>query len=305
MKRVSPLTLIIGVLVVLIMLSFAFVKQVNYDEVGVRVTLGKASGILDQPGPKFRWPPPIEQITVYPTRLKALDIREAEVKTVDGKVVIIGSYLVWRIRDPLLFYQSVPQHKVEEAENQMRSRVTQAQAAVVGQRTLSQFVNLNAAETEANYDALFKEMQAQVAPGLAKDYGVEVCEIGIRRISLPAEVTQKVFESMRQERLEMVARYQAEGQSYAEAVKERAGSEARQILAFAGAKAQDIRSAGDRASAKILAQIPPADQEFYEWLRWLDALKAALQQRTTIFLDEKNPLFAPFVHPPVPAEGQK
>ena len=56
-------------------------------------------------------------------------------------------------------------------------------------------------------------------------------------------------------------------------------------------------------SAEILRQINETDRELFEWLRWLDALKATLKQRTTIFLDQDSPLFGPFVNPPVPTAG--
>ncbi len=306
MRKVSIPTVAIGALVVLILLSFFFVTQVSFSQVGVRVRLGRADqrSVLDKPGPYFHWPSPIESIWVYDQRLQTLDTPETEIKTIDGKNVIIGCYAVWTIQDPLRFYTRVPRHEPAEAEKQMRARLSQVQAAVIGQRTLAHFVNLNAEETEKNYNTLLQEMHDRVAPALLADYGIDVKQIGLRRISLPKEVTQKVFEAMRQERIELAERYRSEGQSRANAISARAEAEANQILAFTDARAADIRSAGQRAAAEIYAKIPAADQEFFEWLRWLDALKAALQQKTTFFLDEKNPFFGPFVHPPVPAEGQ-
>ena len=69
-------------------------------------------------------------------------------------------------------------------------------------------------------------------------------------------------------------------------------------------RAKEIESAGIQASTRILALIAPEDREFFEWLRWLDALKQSLAQKTTFFLDERSPLFEPFVRPPVAATSQ-
>lgn len=319
MSKVSLPTLFIAGLVVLILLAFACTHEVGFSEVAVKVRAGKAdaSSIIREPGIKFRWPWPIEQIETYDIRLRTLDTPETEIKTTDGKNVIVGAYAVWTIEDPLKFYTSVPGHSVVEAENQMRSRLTQAQAAVVGKSTLSDFVSLDAAQTEASYSALLQKMldgtdtrddgstvYVGVRQGLKRDYGIEVKKIGIRRISLPKEATQQVFESMRQERNKLAAKYRQEGKSKAEGIKARAESNAKQILAFADTRAQEIKSAGVKASTRILSQIPAADRDFFEWLRWLDALKAALAQKTTIFLDEKSPFFDPFVRPPVSPETQ-
>jgi membrane protease subunit HflC len=147
-------------------------------------------------------------------------------------------------------------------------------------------------------------MRAGVAPGLKTDYGIEVRRIGLRRISLPKEAMQQVFASMQQERNRLAARYRQEGKSKAEGIKARAEANAQQILAFANRRAKEIESAGIAASTQILKKIQQEDAGLFILLRELDALRASLSQKTTIFLDEKSPLFKPFVSPPVPAEKQ-
>lgn len=305
MAKVSIPTLIVALLMIFILLTFAFTYQVDFYESAVEVRLGRADdeSVINadgqDPGLKLRWPWPVESIETYDMRLRTLDTPETEVKTIDGKNLIVGTYAVWRIADPLQFFNRVK--TVARAENQMRSRLSQVQAAVIGRKSLPYFVNLDRELVDANYAELLDEMRAGVAEGLRRDYGIHVHEVGIRRISLPSEVTKDVFESMIQDRRTLAARYREEGKSRAEAIKARARADAKQILAFADRKAQEIRSAGIQASTRILARIDEADREFFEWLRWLDALQAALSQRTTIFIDQDWPFFDPFVNPPVSA----
>ena len=302
MSRMSLPTLFIAGLVVLILVAFACTYQVAFNQVAVKVRFGKAdqNSIIREPGLKLRWPWPIESIETYDTRLETLDTPETEIKTRDGKNLIVGAYAVWMIADPLQFYKRV--RTTDEAEKQMRSRLTQSQAAIIGQNTLADFVNLDAQQKDASYDRMLTQMLSDVAPGLATDYGIKVERVGIRRISLPKEATQQVFASMQQERNKLAARYRQEGKSKAEGIKARAESNAKQILAFAERKSKEIESAGIQASTRILAMIPQEDRGFFEWLRWLDGLRAALAQKTTIFLDEKSPFFEPFVHPPIAPE---
>jgi len=305
MSRVSLPTVLVAILVVAILLAYAFSYQVGFNEVAVKVRLGRAdeNSVIREPGLRFRWPWPVESITKYDVRLRTLDTPESEIKTVDGKNVIVGAYAVWQIADPLQFYRRVPFRSVSEAEKQMRARITQVQAAVIGQSTLADFVNLDAAETDRNYDRLLAQMLDGVAAGLLADYGIRVRQIGIRRISLPKEAAQQVFESMRQERNKLAARYRQEGKSRAEGIKARAEANAKQILAFAERRAREIESAGIRASTRILETIPAEDRDFFVWLRWLDALQATLSQKTTIFLDQESPFFEPFVRPPATTPG--
>lgn len=298
MQKVSIPTLLVAALVVAILLTFMFTHQVSFYQQAVKVRFGHAdeSSVIRDPGLKFRWPWPVEQIQTYDTRLLTLDAPETEVKTLDGKNLIVGTYALWRIEDPLKFYKSV--RNVSRAEEQMRSRIAQQQATVVGQKNIPFFVNLNRETVDSNYDKFMGEMKTGVETSLLNDFGIRVAEVGIRRISLPREVTQEVFKSMTQDRKRLAATFREEGKSRAEAIKARAESDAKQILAFADRKAQEIRSAGIQASTRILGQIEASDREFFEWLRWLEMIRASLAQRTTIFIDKDWPLFGPFVNPP-------
>lgn len=298
MQRLSIPTVIVAALVVAILITYMVTHQVSFYQQAVKVHLGHAdeSSVIREPGLKFRWPWPIEQIQTYDTRLQTLDAPETEVKTVDGKNLIVGTYALWKIEDPLRFYNRVK--TMARAEEQLRARIAQQQATVVGQKTVPFFVNLDRHTVDANYDQFVAEMKAGVEQSLFDDFGIRVVEVGIRRISLPREVTQEVFKSMTEDRKRYAARFREEGKSRAEAIKARAESDAKQILAFADRKAQEIRSAGIQASTRILSQIESGDREFFEWLRWLEMIKASLAQRTTIFIDKDWPLFKPFVEPP-------
>lgn len=301
MKHVSLPTLLIALLVVVILVAYWVTFEVSFHDVVIRIRLGKAgpTSVIDDPGLRFRWPL-IDNIVRYDTRIQVLDTPETEIKTNDGKQVIIGAYALWKVADPLVFYRSVT--TFDEGIRDMRPRVTQALTAVVGRNALSDFVGLNPDVVDANYDRILGEVQDQLAADFMKDYGVKLEEIGIRRISLPQQTTQRIFESMQQERNKLATSLREQGKAEAAAIVARAQSEARQIREFARRRAQEIKSTGYQAAKEILAQIEQGDREFFEWLRWLDALQAALSQQTTIFIDQNWPLFGPFVNPPVPVD---
>ncbi|MDX2200883.1 MAG: SPFH domain-containing protein [Phycisphaerae bacterium] len=297
MNRVPFPTLLTGLLLVGALAFYAFTAQVRFNQVAVRVQLGKASpeSVIKEPGLYFRWPPPIEIVKVYDARLRTTDTAEAETKTVDGKNLIVSAYALWRIKEPHQYYIRV----VEDAEavKQLRTRLGQVRSAAVGKRELGFFANLENEIVQRNWEQLEQEMLAEAAPGILRDYGIELVKVGVRRISLPEQVTKTVFQAMIQNAKKLATQYQTEGNSQAAAIKARAEADKRQILAFAETKAQELRSRGIQRSTQILSQIESSNREFYAFLRVLDALRTSLSQRSTIFLDSSSPLYKTLVDP--------
>jgi len=295
---ISPLLLAGGLAVMFALYFCTF--QVRFSEVAVRVQLGRASAssVYTEPGLWFKWPPPIETGRKYDRRRRTLDTPEEEIKTRDGKNVIVGAYALWRVKDPLRYMQAAVNE--EQAANLIRERLKNGRAVVVGRRDMVSFVNLDPEVSARTYDELEQEMLAEVAPRVLADYGVEIARFELRRVSLPAEATRTVFEQMRKQREIDAARYRQEGQSIADALKAKAEAAAKQIREFALRRAQEIASAGVQASTRILAQSEEADSEFFEWLRWLDATRVARQENTTIFIDADSRMFRTFSEPSVP-----
>lgn len=297
MKRVSVPTLITAVLLLAILVTYAVTTQVRFNQVGVRVKLGEASAasVIEKPGLYVRWPWPVESIKTYDARLRTTDTPEAESKTRDGKNLIVSAYAVWRVKDPYQYYVRVAEDA--EAIRQLRTRLGQVRSAAIGKHDLSFFVSLDNEQVQTNWDTLEQEMLAESAPGVLRDYGIELLEVNIRRISLPEQVTRTVFQAMSKNAERLAGRYREEGKSLAEAIRARAEAERRQILAFTEVKAQEIRSQGLQQAQRLLAKIAEGDLDFYRFLRQMDAMRIALQQKTTFFLDSNSPLFTPLTEP--------
>lgn len=297
MKRIPVPTILTALLLAAAFGAYAFSTRVRFNELAVRVRLGQASAesVIHEPGLYFRWPWPIEVIKTYDARLRTTDTPESETKTVDGKNLIVSAYALWRIKDPHTYFVRVAEDA--EAIRQLRTRLGQVRSAAIGKRDMSFFVNLENEVVQRNWDELQREMLAEAAPGVERDYGIELVSVNVRRISLPEQVTRTVFQAMSQNANKLAQRYRTEGTSLAEAIRARAESDQRQILAFAETKAQEIRSQGIQRATQILAQIEQGDQEFFEFLRTMEALEISLRQKATIFLDSNSALFKGFTNP--------
>ena len=304
MKKVPIPSLIVALIVVAALVTYAVTFQVRFSQVAVRVLLGNADegSVIRRPGLYAKWPWPIETVVKYDKRFKVLDTPESEIKTADGKNVVVGCFAVWRIAQPLEFKIAVETER--RAEELLRARINETRSSIIGKHDMSEFVSLDAEQLESSHEEIERQMLALAGPAILDEWGIEVVRIGVRRISLPEEVSQKVFESMIQEREALAARYREEGAALAETIKAEAESAKNQILAFAQSKAQEIESKGTRAATRTLAQISKEDEPFFIWLRRLDALKAVLQERTTIFFDSEIELFKDFVEPPAELPAQ-
>lgn len=302
MSRIPIPTVVVAAFLVFVLVLYSVTFQVRFSEAAVKVRFGSASpqSVIHEPGLYWKLPPPIEFVRTYDTRQRVLETPETEIKTQDGQNIIVGCFAVWRVADPYLFSIRVPDAR--DADEKLRTRINEVRATVVGRHRMSDFVNLDRELVTASYEKMESEMLAEAADSIRADYGIELTRVGIRRISLPEEATQTVLESMRQEREKLAARYREEGRSLAAAITASAESAKKQILAFTERKAQEIEAAGVKASERIFEQIRPEDNEFFIWLRYLEALEAALKQKTTIFIDSNTDLFRYFVEPPPVAE---
>lgn len=296
MRRIPIPSMITAIVIILILVIYSITYQVRFSEAVVKVRFGKPRAVIDEPGLELKWPAPIETVRHYDTRLRVLDTPETEKTTKDGQNVIWGCFAVWRIKDPLLFYKRVPVER--DAEEKLRTRIIESRDKVIGQHDWAEFVGLDSKMIARSYEQIEGEILQDAAPGMLAEFGVKLKRVGIWRTSLPEEATASVQRAMKQERDKLAAQFREEGESMKEAIVARAEGQKKQILAFAERKAKEIEAAGVKASQRIFEQIAAEDSEFFIWLRWLEALEAALKTKTTIFLDSSDELFKYFYQPP-------
>jgi len=126
----NSFVILVATILVALLLSNMFLYQVRYDQVAVRTTFDRAdeSSVQDAPGLKWRWPWPINKVSLYSKRLQVLDDKIEELQTADGKSVIIKTYLTWRIADPLAFYVTLKDPT--EANRQMASQLREIRGLI-------------------------------------------------------------------------------------------------------------------------------------------------------------------------------
>jgi membrane protease subunit HflC len=272
---------LVGVALVALLLSNMFFYQVRYDQVAVLTAFDKAdsSSVQDTAGLKWRWPWPINKVSLYSKRLQVLEDKIEELQTADGKSVIVRTYLTWRIADPLRFYITLKDPA--EANRQLASRLREIRGIISNYR-FDELVNLDRSilklgDIETRATKMLDDELAQAG------YGVKVESVGIHKIILPESATGKVFETMIANRERLAENALQEGQAQASAINSEAESARQRILAFAERKAQMIRSEGDREAATQYSSFAE-NEEFAIFLRKIEALRKMLDHNTTFVL---------------------
>jgi membrane protease subunit HflC len=215
----------------------------------------------------------------FDNRIHCLDGSFEQALTQDGKSVIVSVYAGWKIRDPMVFLERVG--SITEAEQNLNGLLSNYKNAVVGQYLFSQLIN-----TDTNilrFDQIEAEMLNAVRPVSAQRYGIDTLFVGIRRLSLPSAITEKVFQRMRAEREETAEKYRAEGEGEAIRIRAEADSDRDRILAAAEAQAKRIRAEGDAQAAEFYKTFEK-NPDLAMFLRKLEVFEKTLQKRATVVL---------------------
>ena len=278
----NSLTIVVGIVIVVVLIAYMFAFQVRYDEVALLTTFGQAdeSDIKNTPGLKFRLPRPIQSVHRYSTRVQILEDEKVELPTADGRQVVIQAYMAWRITRPLAFFRQLTD--VDSARSKLKPLLRGDLSPMVSQYNFDQLVNIQPENLK------LAEIEQRAAKQLQRkadeqDYGIEVEQVGIRRMLLPEGVTAQVFERMKATRVRLAADARFSGKGEAEGIRSEAESARERILAFAERHAQSLRAEGDKEAAsfyKVFDQNP----SLAIFLRHNKTIKTSLKKKTTFVL---------------------
>jgi membrane protease subunit HflC len=253
---------------------------VREGQVGVLTTFGKPVRAVAEPGLYTKWPWPIQRAYLFDNRTQVVEGPFEETLTKDGKNVLVAVYAGWKVRDPILFLQSVV-GSAEQAARNLDSLLRHHKNAVLGQHPFASLVNADPAAIQ--FEQIEQQMLAAVQPDAQERYGIAVEFLGVRKLGLPGSITEKVFERMRAERTQIAEGYRSDGERKATIIRAEADSAGSQILAKGEADAMRLRAAGDAKAAESY-QTFAKDPEFALFLLQMEALETTTRSNTTIVI---------------------
>ena len=272
---------IIFVVLILVVLGLAFTSfQVRETEAALVMTFQKAPDTpIAEPGWYFKWPPPIQWVYKFDTRLRVLEAEVGETATKGDESVIVNTYVVWQIGDPLQFHNAV--ETIQKAERILREQLNDTQNRVIGQYSFGQFVNSD--PEKIKFDEMQAKMLADLKDPVLKNYGISVKALGIKQLKISKENTEKVFARMKSERNRRTETTIREGETTAANIKKDADLKRAELIAAAEARAKAIRGQGDADAAQYYKMLEE-DPEFAMFLRNIEAVKTTLAEKATIVI---------------------
>jgi membrane protease subunit HflC len=274
------LAITVFVLLIVLTLGLYLVSfQVREIESGLVTTFGKPTRQITEPGWYFKWPAPIQRVYKFDSRMRVFQTDLGETTTKGAIPLIVKTYVVWRVDQPLDFFNAV--QTVFEAENKLKGQLSDTQNKVVGQYYFSDFVNSD--ESKIKINQIEDEMLTTLRSALSEDYGIEVKDLGIKQLMVSEDVSKDVFARMRAERNRRTEATIAQGKAQSIKIESEADAIKNELLAAAQARAKTIRGRGDAEAAKYYEMLQE-DTKLAMFLRDVDALGKILQKRSTIVL---------------------
>jgi membrane protease subunit HflC len=200
--------------------------------------------------------------------------------TTEGAIpIIVNTYVVWRIAEPLQFFNAVG--TVQEAKSKLYSQISDTQNRIVGQYSFGEFVNSD--PKQIKFAEIEQNMLDEIKQPVRENYGIEIKTLGIKQLKVSEDVSKNVFDRMQAERTRRTKATISEGEAQKKRIMDEADGIKTELLAAAKSRAKAIRGEGDAQAAKYYEKLE-AEPKLAIFLRNLEALAAILKERATIVI---------------------
>ena len=235
---------------------------VNETKQAIVLQFGEPRQVISKPGLQFKIPF-IQDAVYLDSRMLNLDPQPEEMILSDQKRIIVDSFARYRIVDPLKFFQTV---RNEATFSDRFGRIINAAVrGVIAQYSLSSLLSEDRSKIMSSIQSIVKNEE--------KSFGVQIIDIRIGRTDLTEQVSQNVYQRMRSERDKEANLLRAEGEELSKEIKASADRQQTVIVAEAERTSSILRGEGDAMKNKILAEAYSLDEDFFDFLRTMQACK--------------------------------
>ena len=277
--------LMIAIALSVIAASGLIFYQVDEREYVVITQFGEPIKAIKKAGLNWKWPDPIQSVNRYNNRLMTYEMGETEYLTEDKKNVMVDSYLVWKINDPIKYMRTVKNRM--GAETRLADILSSEIGIGAGKYDLSSLISTEPERIK------FGQMMAEVKNEIfqkARDYGVEIVDVQVTLLNFPERNKLSVFRRMKAERERIAKGYRSEGTEKGTKIRADADKQRQIILSKAYERAQKIRGEGEAIAIKTYAEAYEKDIKFYELVRTLESYEKFIDEKTTVVLSTDSEL---------------
>ena len=279
MKSALPLVALVVAILIVLSQSIYTVDQRQY---AIKFQLGEFIDAKTEAGLYFKVPL-LQNIKFYDRRILLLDAPRPDRITTSEKTPLNVDFIAyWRIIDVRKYYQAVTGDE-ELAKQRLAQTIRFSLAQEINKRTIHEAIS-------AERDKIMATTRAR-ADADAKQIGVEIVEVRLRRVELPEEVLPQVYQRMESERKRVANELRSQGGAESEKIRADADRQRQVILADAYRTAQKTKGDGDAKSAAIYAAAYGQNPEFYAFYRSLETYKATFRSKGDLMVLDPNSEF--------------
>ena len=271
-----------GLIALLVLLSLSGFS-VDQREYAIVFRLGEIISVKQSPGLYFKIPL-VDNVRYFEKRIVTLDWVEPDrFITSEKKNVLVDSFVKWRIVDPSKYYVSVRGDE-KQAEARLSQVVNDGLRAEFGKRTIHDVISGERAK--------IMDILRDKADREARQMGIQVLDVRLKRVDLPPEVSDSVYQRMEAERKRVANDLRSQGAGASEKIRADADKQREIILAEAFREAQRIKGEGDGRASEIYAAAYGRNPEFYAFYRSLEAYRNSFRSKADVLvLDPSSEFF--------------
>lgn len=275
------LKIAIALVLVVVVVYFGFVCIIREGNAAIILRFGAPRQTVTEAGAYFKLPWPFETVVTYDNREQYLESNNLETTTMDKKNIILKSYAIWQIDDPLVYHNSVGSNGT--VDSYIKNQIFSATNSVMGMYNLSDLIS------SSNENLKTKEIQSKifelVKENCEVNYGIKILDVSILRVSYPETNLQSIFANISAERQGVIEAILADANAQASSITSSADAEAAKIIAEGEKEAAEIRANTERDVAKIYAEAQAANIELFKFLKELDTIVNSVNENSILIVD--------------------
>ncbi len=283
MRKTAYIIPVIAVAVVVGMLSIFIVDE---REKALVLQFSKIIDVKEEPGLGFKIPF-IQQVVRYDDRILSRDVDPLEVTPLDDRRLVVDAFARYRIADVRRFREAVGDGGIPFAESRLDSILRAQTREVLGSVSSNDILSSDRATL------MLRIRNAAITE--ARELGIEVVDVRLKRTDLPSQNLDATFARMRAEREREAADEIARGNEAAQRVRAQADRTKVELVSDARRQAEITRGEADARSNAVFNQAFGANAEFFEFYRSLDAYRMALKgSNSSIVMSPNSDFFRYF-----------
>ena len=272
----NRIAFIVGGALLALMLFASTLFVVDQRQVAVVYALGEIKEVIQDPGLKWKLPPPFQNVVFLDRRIQTMDSPETRpIFTAEKKSLVIDWLVKWRVTDPRQFIRNNGVD-MRNLDTRLSPIVHAAFNEEVTKRTVGEVLS-------SGRDKVMQDVRSRLADE-AKSFGIEILDVRIKRVDFVANISDSIYSRMASERKQVANQLRATGGAEGEKIRADADRQREVIVAEAYRDAQKVKGEGDAKASAIFAESFGRDPQFAQFYRSLEAYRSSFRSKSDLLV---------------------